>query len=844
MALFVAIGLGSLAVLSYVTLSLSDRAVSRQSEARVRATTASSAALVKEELVGGVGLVKAYAGRRLLAAAIAERDAAGIRRHLDELQAARPTLTTTFVADAEGILLDIVPPTPAIVGQSFAFRDWYQGVTERNDSYVSEAYTSRAAGAPIVVGVATPVRDASGRTIGILVGGHAVSAIQAFVDTFAQAQSVRMTVTDQRGKVLARPGGADNVLEDVAARPGVGAALAGRFSITSNDKSVSGHAPVEGFGWTVTARVPRSSVFSLLADLRRGVLTIAGLLGLVVLGGAAFMGRALRRAADAEAALRRNSEELAAARDEALEANRLKSTFLANMSHEIRTPMSGVMGMTSLLRDTELDARQRDYVGTIRTSSDALLTVINDILDFSKIEAGRLDIEEIDFELASVVEEVGEVVGAAARRKTLELTLEVGRDVPEYVRGDPGRIRQVLTNLLSNAIKFTENGTVDVCVQPEGADVRFTVRDSGIGIDEEQLRRLFDPFRQGDASTTRRYGGTGLGLTISRQLVELMGGRIEVESRIEEGSVFSFVLPLAPGVGPATVTAPAELRGAQVLVVDDNAVNRRVFTEMLLAWAAVPEAFESPVEALARFRERAAVGQGFDAVLLDFLMPPMDGLELTRKLRQEPRGGDVPIVLLSSSADEEPERVRAAGVDLALSKPVRRTSLYNALAQVLGRVQEAAEETRPTAAAGPSAHVLVVDDNAVNQRIMVYMLEKHGHRADVAANGLEALTALALAPYDLVLMDCQMPEMDGFEATAEIRRREGDHRVPIVASTASAMREEVERCFAAGMDDVLPKPVREEDLVDAVRRWVPSSADPQEGADAPDASAPTEPPAR
>ena len=532
--------------------------------------------------------------------------------------------------------------------------------------------------------------------------------------------------------------------------------------------------------------------------------------------------------------LLRLNRELESAKGKAEEATRLKSQFLANMSHEVRTPMNGVIGMTGLVLDTDLDAEQREYLNNVKSSADSLLIVINDILDFSKIEAGKLSLTPVEFAPRRVIGEALKSVAVRAHEKELEVICEVDPKIPETMLGDPVRVNQILVNLAGNAIKFTERGelrvSAELTAETDGLmELCFTVSDTGIGIAKEKQREIFEAFNQADGSITRRYGGTGLGLAISSQLVEMMGGRIRVESEPGHGSRFIFTAIFGSAPAPRRGTAEsrrqslemASLKMLRVLVVDDNATNRRILYEMTLRWGMRPEVAADGVTAMAELERAAKAGQPYGLVLLDTHMPGLDGFSTARRIRSSGNLPSVPILMLSSTdrpgAQQERQQL---GIDGYMVKPILQDDLLEAILALLGNARRpeatvAADDEEP-----PALRVLVAEDNVVNQRLICRLLEKAGHEVKLAVSGRQAVEMAKESEFDAILMDIQMPELDGYEATRAIRTLEQAcrRRTQIIALTAHAMKGDRETCLCAGMDDYVGKPVRPEDLRAALIR--------------------------
>ncbi|WP_238431503.1 hybrid sensor histidine kinase/response regulator [Streptomyces cavernae] len=850
--LWVLLGLLPLGLLTSSSIRLSDQAVRSEVRDRVQ-TTASVSQVVVEQQIGSLKqLVSAYAERPGVRSAVAPGSgtpAPALAGTLRELARMRAGISGVIVTRADGRLIGAQPPSELI--SDVRGTDWYRAVSRQKQAYVSQAYTPAMRGVSRAVAVAAPIRDTRGRQVGILAVVYSLDAIQTFASEAAAAQGIQLLITDQTGVLVADPRGRLYALTSLREDPRVDAALAGRTLFTTqrglDGLVLSASRPIPGIGWTVTAEVPAGEALASAGRLRNRVLTVAALLAGLILVGLAFQIHTSRGRRRAQRTLARYAQALARARDEAVTASAAKSEFLAKVSHEIRTPINGVLGMNTLLLDTRLDDEQRHYAGTVQESAQNLLRLLDDFLDLSKIEAGRLRIETVPFDLPRLCDEVVAPFAPHAHRQGLWLTLHLAEDLPQHVLGDPVRLRQVLTNILGNALKFTVQGGIDLKVALEGpasapggppagdpAVLRFTVTDTGIGVDPEDRDRVFETFRQLDSPITRRTGGSGLGLAISQQLVELMGGRIGLDSVKGVGSRFWVTLPVPVlrGTAPAT----GQLGGRRVIIADADDESRALADRMLTgAGLAVDQAADAAA-ALAALRSAAADETPFDLAVIDLHMTLDGGGSLAEAVLTDPLLGATGVIVLLSpgrtgAAWPAASRPQERAVQ-SVTRPVSRRRLLAAVENTLGTDgdqgghPDTAQHSVPRAghrastAAETTVRILVAEDDEVSSQVAQLVLRRAGHHVDVVGDGEQAVRSALHGRYDLVLMDCQLPGMDGLAATTEIRRRQPDgERAAIVAMTAAAMPDDRARCLEAGMDDHLTKPVDWQQVLARVPVW-------------------------
>jgi signal transduction histidine kinase/CheY-like chemotaxis protein/HPt (histidine-containing phosphotransfer) domain-containing protein len=800
-ARLVLVGLALAVVLGLVAggIELSHQQTKSEILARFRARAVTSAAFVST-YVSQQAVREERTGRELLG---------GRTKFHSNLR----TLVSSFggvtgvLVDHTGRMLDTVPYNPAVVGTKAAAKLPNIERAEAGHVGASGVITALATGKP-VIGIAVPVSTPEGRrvfSVGYPVAG---SVLAAFVDHTISVKEHLVLLVDSSGKIIAASPSTGATTLSTFSRP-IATAVArpstGAITVGGKPERIV-VAAIAGVPWRMVIVEPNAVLFASISGsalwLPWIVFVVIALFGIAVL---ALFARTL------------------AARAQAMEASRLKSEFVASMSHELRTPLNGVIGMTDLLRVTSLDHVQSGYVDALGASSEALLAVISDVLDFSKMEAGHLELDGTDFDLRDVVEESTLMMAGQAHAKGLEIAHWVDGDVPPWVYGDRARLRQILLNLLSNAVKFTASGEVTVRVASGTGDrLDFSVCDTGIGIDAEQATALFEAFAQADQSTTRQYGGTGLGLAISRRLVEMMGGEIGATPGAEGGSVFWFsaVMPAAPG-GPTGIRARTDLLARRMLVVDDNLTNRTILEHYLRGWGVACESVDRPSAALDALDRASREGQPFELVVLDFNMPESDGVALVHEIRARPALGALTIVILSSGSIES-ARLEGLKVSATLTKPARQSAIYEAISDALAgkapKVRRPATVNAPPVARG--LRVLIAEDNSINCMLAETLLGEMGLETAVALNGLEAVEMAAAYDYAAIFMDCQMPVTDGFEATRRIRAVEHGRRVPIIAMTALSMPGDRERCIAAGMDDYLSKPIRRDELIDAVERHI------------------------
>ncbi|ULR50458.1 hybrid sensor histidine kinase/response regulator [Streptomyces deccanensis] len=861
--LWALLGLLPLGLLTSTSVTLSDQAVRSEVRDRVETTASVSRVVVEQQMGSLKQLVSAYAQRPDIRSSVTSGDraaASGLPDALAELARMRPGISGVIMAAPDGRLIDAQPSLKLF--QDVSGTDWYRAVRDDMQPYVSQAFTPTMRGVSRAVAVAAPIPGEDGHELlGILTAVYSLDAIQAYASEAAEAQGIRLLITDRAGVLVADPAGRLFALTSLREDARVDAALAGRRVFTNwrGDEGavLSASEPIPGIGWTVTAEVPAAEALASAAHLRDRVLFMAVLLTALILAGLGFQIHTSRSRRRAQRTLARYADALATARDEAVRASAAKSEFLAKVSHEIRTPVNGVLGMNTLLLDTRMDDEQRHYASTVQESAQNLLRLLDDFLDLSKVEAGRLRIEKVAFDLPRLCDEVVALFAPHAYRQGLWLALHLAEALPQHVVGDPVRLRQVLTNILGNAMKFTVQGGIDleVALEPDRdqgapstadrATLRFTVRDTGIGVGPEDRDRVFETFRRLDSPITRRTGGSGLGLAISRQLVELMGGRIGLDSVKGVGSRFWVTLPM--DVLARTAPAHEELNGRRVLIADADEENRELARRMLSGAGLVVEETADAAAATAALRAAAADQSPFDLAVIDLHMSLAGNSTRPARPDDDENGSLADAVLADPQLHATnvivlitPGRTGAAWPAASRTKDriVQSVTLPLSRRRLLAAAQNALGTAGAPEPAAPLPHrydggahdhadvaarpvrVLVVEDDDVSSQVARLVLQKAGHHVDVVDDGQRAVRAVLRDRYDLVLMDCQLPGLDGLAATAEIRRRQaGSERVPIIAMTAAAMPDDRIRCIEAGMDDHLTKPVDWTQVLARVAVW-------------------------